>query len=88
MITAQRKEQDWEFLFLGANMDAVETANTYGIDADKAVTYLSDVLGTTTAWNALAATTAGFLRTGRKAFGNGAWSKDIQSDTKTRKAKA
>ena len=85
LITAQKKEQDWEFLFLGANMDAVETANNYGIDADKAVTYLSDAIGTTTAWNILGETTACFLKAGRKAFAGGAWSKEIKEDTKCRK---
>ena len=84
LITEQKK-QDWEFLFLGANMDAVETANTYGIDADKAVTYLSDVLGTTTAWATLGLTTAGFIKTGKKAFAKGEWSKKIKEDTKSRK---
>ena len=86
LITTQKNEQDWEFLFLGANMDAVETANNYGIDADKAVTYLSDAIGTTTAWNILGETTAGFLKAGRKAFAGGAWSSKIKEDTKSRKS--
>ena len=36
----------WEFLFLGANIDAVETAGNFGIDADRAVNYHSDSEGT------------------------------------------
>ena len=83
LITEQKQKHDWEFLFLGANMDAVETANTYGIDADKAVTYMSDVIGTTTAWGALANITSGFAKIGKKAMSMN-WKKDIEEDTKKR----
>ena len=41
-----RKEQGWEFLFLGANIDAVETARHFGIERERAVTYRSDRKGT------------------------------------------
>ncbi len=36
----------WEFLFLGANIDAVETAKHFGIGQDRAVSYRSDSVGT------------------------------------------
>ncbi len=42
----KRREEGWEFLFLGANIDAVETARHFGIDEDRAVTYRSDKAGT------------------------------------------
>lgn len=42
----QKKELGWEFLFLGANIDAVETAKHFGIEEDRAVTYKSDKVGT------------------------------------------
>lgn len=45
MIEA-KKEKGWEFVFLGANMDAVETAAQYGIDADNTADYLADREGT------------------------------------------
>ena len=83
LITEQKQKHDWEFLFLGANMDAVETANTYGIDADKAVTYMSDVIGTTTAWGALANITCAFAKVGKRAMSMN-WKKDIEEDTKKR----
>lgn len=46
MIERQKAKYGWEFLFLGANIDAVETAETFGIDADRAVNYHSDSKGT------------------------------------------
>ena len=46
MIERQKTKYGWEFLFLGANMDAVETARQFGINRDRAVTYHSDSVGT------------------------------------------
>jgi len=41
-----QKEKGREFLFLGANIDAVETASRYGISEDRAVNYHADSEGT------------------------------------------
>ncbi len=46
MIERQKAEFGWEFLFLGANIDAVSTAAGFGISADRAVTYKADSVGT------------------------------------------
>ena len=46
MIERQKTKYGWEFLFLGANIDAVETAGNFGIEADRAVNYHSDSEGT------------------------------------------
>ena len=46
MIERQKTKYGWEFLFLDANIDAVETAGNFGIDADRAVNYHSDSEGT------------------------------------------
>ena len=46
MIECQREKYGWEFLFIGANIDAVETAACYGIDRDRAVNYNDDGQGT------------------------------------------
>ena len=46
MIQRQKEKYGWEFLFLGANIDAVETARHFGIGADRAVNYHSDHEGT------------------------------------------
>ena len=45
LIERQKEKYGWEFLFLGANMDAVETAGRFGIDADRAVRYHWDSAG-------------------------------------------
>jgi len=46
MIERQKSKYGWEFLFLGANIDAVETARHFGISEDRAVNYHSDSEGT------------------------------------------
>ena len=46
MIERQKEKYGWEFLFIGANIDAVETAARYGIDKDRAVNYNADGEGT------------------------------------------
>ena len=46
MIERQKEKYGWEFLFLGANIDAIETANHFGINADKAANYQCDCEGT------------------------------------------
>ena len=46
MIERQKEKYGWEFLFIGANIDAVETAARYGISEDRAVNYVPDSAGT------------------------------------------
>ena len=46
MVERQKKKYGWEFLFLGANMDAIEVAGRFGIGADRAVNYECDSEGT------------------------------------------
>lgn len=46
LIENQKEKYGWEFLFLGANIDAVSTASRFGITADRAVDYHSDSQGT------------------------------------------
>lgn len=46
MIKCQKEKYGWEFLFLGANIDAVETARSIGISEDRAANYCCDEQGT------------------------------------------
>jgi len=45
MIEHQKTRYRWEFIFLGANIDAVQTAEHFGINADRAQTYRADRKG-------------------------------------------
>ena len=46
MISYQKEKFNWEFIFLGANIDAVKTASRFGITEERAANYLSDRIGT------------------------------------------
>lgn len=46
LIENQKSKYGWEFLFIGANIDAVETAARFGINSDRAVNYNADKEGT------------------------------------------
>ena len=46
MISRQKEKYGWEFIFLGANIDAVGTAKNFGISEDRAVNYHADPVGT------------------------------------------
>ena len=54
MIERQKEKYGWEFLFLGANIDAVATACTFGISEDRAVRYQCDSKGTALNYEVLA----------------------------------
>ena len=60
----REKEYGWEFVFLGANIDAVETAGRFGIDPDRAVDYVPDGAGTQLNFQAMSETVACFRATG------------------------
>ena len=45
LVQRQKEKNGWEFLFLGANIDAVETAARYGISHDRAVRFHNDARG-------------------------------------------
>ena len=56
MVEQQKEKYGWEFLFLGANIDAIETAGRFGISADRAANYNSDREGTALNYEVLAET--------------------------------
>ena len=52
-MIGRQKEKGWEFLFIGANIDAVETAGHFGIAEDRAVNYRADHKGTSVVFGAV-----------------------------------
>ena len=53
MIEHEKEKYGWEFLFLAANIDAVETASRVGIRADRATNYRADKRGTAVAYDTI-----------------------------------
>ena len=60
MIERQKSKYGWEFLFLGANIDAAREAARFGIGSAKAVTYCSDSMGTQLNYEVIADAVADF----------------------------
>ena len=62
-IEHQKEKYGWEFLFFGANMDAIAEAAKFGIGADRAQNYRADSVGTTSVYRTMSAVSTAF-RTG------------------------
>ena len=77
MIERQKTKYGWEFLFIGANIDAVETAARYGIGRDRAVNYHADSIGTSVLYSSVSDAVCG-LRNNDKICEN--WSDEINQD--------
>ncbi|MBR2743186.1 MAG: VWA domain-containing protein [Clostridia bacterium] len=84
MIERQKEGYGWEFLFIGANIDSVETAGRFGIDADRAVNYHADRKGTSVVFEAVAEAVGAARREGSAGAD---WRKKIDADFKGRKKK-
>ena len=84
MVERQKEKYGWEFLFIGANIDAVETAGRYGISADRAANYNADGAGTHILYESVSETVAN-VRANR-AVGDD-WNAQLEKDYKTRKKK-
>lgn len=82
LIERQKKKYGWEFLFLGANIDAAETAEAFGIGADRAADYLSDSEGTRLSFDVIGCAVSS-MRSSRPLTSE--WKKRIDEDYSKRK---
>lgn len=81
MVQHEQEKYDWEFLFLGANMDAIAAAEDYGIREDHAVQYTCDSEGTALNFEAVGFAVES-IRSGRKLDKN--WKAGVERDFKER----
>ncbi len=82
MVERQREKHGWEFLFLGANIDATYEAGRFGICPDRAVNYNCDSEGTQLNYAVLADAVSEFRTTNAIKKD---WSKKIKKDYAERK---
>lgn len=82
MIEKEREKYGWEFIFLGANIDAVETAKRYGIREDRAVRYYSDRDGVALNYEILSRTVSSYRRNENI---DESWRDEIRRDYEKRK---
>ena len=81
MIRRQKEKYGWEFLFLGANIDAAREAARFGIDEDRAANYHADAVGTEVIYEAVSETVANF-RACRPMAAD--WKRNIDEDFRKR----
>ena len=81
-MVEQQKEKGWEFLFLGANIDAIRTAGRFGIRPERAANYNSDHVGTQLNYTVLAETVCA-MRASAAPIDAG-WKKRIDEDYEKR----
>ena len=88
MIQRQKEKYNWEFIFLGANIDAIEVAGHMGISRDRAANYNCDKAGTALKYRILEATVSRVRKCApadmEMAFEGAAWKADIDQDYETR----
>ena len=81
MIERQKEKYGWEFIFLGANIDAAKEAARFGIDADYAADYHADSKGTAVIYEAMSEVVCN-VRASRPM--NADWKRNVEADFKKR----
>ena len=81
MIERQKEKYGWEFIFLGANIDAAKEAARFGIDKDRAANYHADRRGTAVIYEAVSEAVCA-VRAARPM--DGAWKRSIDEDYRKR----
>jgi len=81
MVKHEQEKYGWEFLFLGANMDAISAARSFGIREDRAVRYACDGAGTSLNFK-VAGQAISMARSGREI--DDAWCAEIVEDFESR----
>ena len=81
MIERQKEKYGWEFIFLGANIDAAKEAARFGISEDRAANYHADSTGTAVIYEAMSEAICN-VRACRSV--NADWKKSVEADYKKR----
>ena len=81
MIRDRQDKDGWDFLFLGANMDAIAVAEDMGIQADRAVTAMADAPGVSLQYDAIAEANVSFRQTRER---SASWKRRVEQDTASR----
>lgn len=84
LIEKHKEKYGWEFMFLGANIDAVAEAAKFGVDEDRAVTYECDSAGVKLNYEVVADTVCAMRQTMSIPVGR-EWKERIEEDRKKRR---
>lgn len=81
----RRRKQGWEFLFIGANIDAGAEAEQLGIERDRAADYLADEQGTEVLYSAMASAVASVRSAPAGGVLGNTWREGLDEDIRTRR---
>ena len=84
MIEREKEQYGWEFLFLGANMDAVQEAARFGIGADRAVRFENDAQGVAVNYHVVSETVCRMREAPCCASIGAEWKEEIEADFQKR----
>lgn len=82
-VRAKQAECGWEFIFIGANIDAVETAKNIGVSPERAVNYHADAKGTHTVFGGVSRAVSCLRHNAPMAEGE--WRREMDEDFESRK---
>lgn len=82
MITYEKERYNWQFLFLGANIDAISTARNFGISEEFASNYVSDEVGTQITYEVMNSAISTCRAMG---VVDGSWKSRVEDDYEMRK---
>jgi uncharacterized protein YegL len=85
MIEHQKAQYSWEFIFLGANIDAVEAADRFGVSSNRAQNYHNDSEGIRLNYEMISRAASEFRRAEKCTPLSDNWSAEIEADYKRRK---
>ena len=91
MVEKQKEKYGWEFLFLGANIDAIAEAERFGIKANRAVNYECDEEGTAINFKVLSKAVSRVIEYSYddcEEMLDASWKEEIEEDYKKRHKKA
>jgi uncharacterized protein YegL len=83
MVEHEKEKYGWEFIFLGANIDAIKTAEQFGIAPDHASDYHADHAGTELSWCSIGIAVSSY-RAGKSVANN--WKDELEENFRSRKS--
>ena len=92
MVKRQQKKYGWEFIFIGANIDAYAEAQRFGIRKDRAVNYVCDDIGTANVYAGVSKAVCSVMIANNneemeECLSDSGWDEEINADYQKRGAK-
>jgi len=87
MVEKQKNKHNWEFIFLGANIDAIDVANRFGIARNRTQNFHNDSEGIALNYDVVCETMMAFRESPAEARLSDNWGDKISANFKSRKNK-